>query len=276
MDESVPALLRRHGLRPRKGLGQNFLGDRTLLARIADAAELDSSETVLEIGAGLGTLTRLLAERAGRVIAVEIDARLLPVLHEQVGSLSNVRIVHGDALALDPGELVAPATEYKAVGNLPYYITSALLRHLLEATPRPRLLAVTVQREVAERILAGPGDMSLLSLGVQVYGVPRIVARLPAGAFYPRPQVDSALLRIDVADLPRVGDADVEAIFRLARAGFGQKRKTLRNALRGGLDLPAPYVEHALRAADIDPRRRAETLSLEEWARLAGYLDSGT
>jgi 16S rRNA (adenine1518-N6/adenine1519-N6)-dimethyltransferase len=272
MSESVPALLRRHGLRPRKGLGQNFLGDVALLTRIADAAELTPADTVLEIGAGLGTLTRLLAARAGHVIAVEVDADLAHVLREQVGELPNVRIVQGDVLALDPGELVGPVVEYKVVGNLPYYITSALLRHMLEATPRPCLLVVTVQREVAQRIMAGPGEMSLLALGVQVYGVPRIVAQIPAGAFFPRPKVDSAVLRIDISERPRVGDVDVAALFRLARAGFGQKRKTLRNALRGGLDRPVAEIEQGLRAAGIDARRRAETLDLEEWAELTRHL----
>ncbi len=272
MTETVAALLRRHGLRPRKGLGQNFLGDAGLLARIVDAAELAPSDTVLEIGAGLGTLTRLLASQAGRVVAVEVDSNLVQVLYEQVGDLPNVRIVEGDALALAPGELVGGAADYKVVGNLPYYVTSALLRHLLEAEPRPRLLVVTVQREVAERITAGPGEMSLLALGVQVYGVPRIVARLPAGAFYPPPNVDSAVLRIDVADCPRVKGVGVDAVFRVARAGFGQRRKTLRNALRGGLALPASEVEEGLLAAGIDPQRRAETLSLEEWAWLARHL----
>jgi 16S rRNA (adenine1518-N6/adenine1519-N6)-dimethyltransferase len=272
MTESVPALLRRHGLRPRKGLGQNFLGDVALLTRIADAAELTPIDTVLEIGAGLGTLTRLLAARAGRVIAVEVDAHLVRVLREQVGELPSVRIVQGDVLARDPGELVGAVAEYKVVGNLPYYITSALLRHMLEAKPRPCLLVVTVQREVAERITAGPGEMSLLALGVQVYGVPRIVARIPAGAFYPPPKVDSAVLRIDISDRPRVGNVDVDALFRVARAGFGQKRKTLRNALRGGLHRPAAEIEQGLREAGIDPQRRAETLNLEEWAELTRHL----
>jgi 16S rRNA (adenine1518-N6/adenine1519-N6)-dimethyltransferase len=272
MSESVPALLRRHGLRPRKGLGQHFLGDVALLTRIADAAELTPADTVLEIGAGLGTLTRLLAARAGCVIAVEVDAHLVRVLREQVADLSNVRIVQGDVLALDPGELVGRVAEYKVVGNLPYYITSALLRHILEAKPRPCLLVVTVQREVAQRITAGPGEMSLLALGVQVYGVPRIVVRIPAGAFYPPPKVDSAVVRIDISHRPRVGDVDVDALFRVARAGFGQKRKTLRNALRGGLDRRAVEIEQGLRAAGIDPRRRAETLNLEEWVELTRHL----
>jgi 16S rRNA (adenine1518-N6/adenine1519-N6)-dimethyltransferase len=166
-----------------------------------------------------------------------------------------------------PG-LNLPHLGYKVVANLPYYITSAILRHFLERDPRPRLLVVTVQREVAERIVARPGKMSLLAVSVQFYGQPQIVGRIPAGAFYPSPQVDSAVLRIEVAEhctivLPEAMDETI--YFRVVRAGFSQRRKTLRNALSGGLALPPAQVEGALAEASIDSRRRAETLSLEEW-----------
>jgi len=157
---------------------------------------------------------------------------------------------------------------YKVVANLPYYITSAVLRYLLTAKVKPQLIVVTVQREVAQRMIASPGQMSLLSVSVQFYGRPRIVARIPAGAFYPVPKVNSAVVRIDLDESPTVAVADVDRFFEVVRAGFGQKRKQLRNALAQGLSLPASTVVEALRRADVDEKRRAQTLSLQEWTRV--------
>ena len=273
MSQSVPALLRAHGLRPRKRLGQNFLVDPAALDRIVDAATLDAQEPVVEVGAGVGNLTRLLAGRAGQVVAVEVDGQLVELLREQVSDLPNVQVLHGDVLSIS--DFGFPHLGYVVVGNLPYYITSAILRHFLEGEPRPKRLVVTVQREVAQRIVAGPGDMSLLAVSVQFYGRPEIVARIPAGAFYPAPEVDSAVVRINTGPALRTMLApgvDDRAFFRLVRAGFSQKRKTLRNALSAGLRRSPAEVEALLRQAGIDPRRRAETLSLEEWAELAGAL----
>jgi len=267
---SVQSLLRSHGLRPNKRLGQSFLADPAVLQRIADAADLRPDDAVVEVGAGLGTLTRLLAERAGRVLAVEIDDGLLKVLREQMAGLANVQIVPGDILRVQPFGLTPRG--YKVLGNLPYYITSAILRRFLEQEPRPSLMVTTVQQEVAERIVAGPGEMSLLAVSVQFYGKPRIVSRIPAGAFYPPPEVDSAVLRIDVLEQPAVPGVDEKAFFRAVRAGFGQKRKTLRNSLRAGLVLDAGQVVAALTRAGVDPERRAETLSLAEWGAVVQAL----
>lgn len=271
--ESVPALLRAYGLRPQKGLGQNFLVDEAAMDRIVAAADLSPDDVVIEVGAGLGTLTRRLARHAGRVVAVELDARLVEVLTDRLADLPHLQIIQGDILSLS--DLGVAHLEYKVVGNLPYYITSAVLRHFLEHEPRPRLLVVTVQREVAERIVAQPPHMSLLAVSVQFYGRPRVVARIPAGAFYPPPKVDSAVVRIDVTEQPTIAlhsGLDPTDFFRVVRAGFGQKRKTLRNSLSAGLGVIPTRVEKALELADIDPRRRAETLNLPEWARLACYL----
>lgn len=265
--------LRRHGLRPTRRLGQNFLVDRRALRRIVEAAELEPADTVLEVGPGIGQLTRLLSERAGRVIAVEIDPRLVAALHEELAGCPNVEIVEGDILALDPGALVGGGP-YKVVTNLPYYITSAAIRHLLEAQPPPTLLVLTVQSEVAERITARPGDMSLLSVSVQFYGRPRRIARIPAGAFYPPPKVNSAIVRIDVYPQPPVQVPDRAYFFDVVRAGFGQRRKQLRNSLAAGLQLPTEQVEKALRLAGIDPKRRAQTLSLQEWAAASHELSA--
>jgi 16S rRNA (adenine1518-N6/adenine1519-N6)-dimethyltransferase len=263
----IPELLRTYGLRPDKKLGQNFLIDRSALAQVLEAAEIEAESSVLEIGPGLGSLTRLLARRARRVVAVELDANLLPPLYQVLAPFSNVEIVQGDILAHDPTHLMGEAG-YRVVANIPYYITSALIRHLLEARLKPQRLVLTVQREVAERICATPGDLSLLALSVQVYGAPKIVAHIPAGAFYPAPKVDSAVVRMDLSDRPAMPPADLDAFFRLAKAGFSQKRKTLRNALAGGLHLEKAEASELLETAGIDPMRRAETLSMEEWGRL--------
>jgi 16S rRNA (adenine1518-N6/adenine1519-N6)-dimethyltransferase len=264
---SVPQLLRRYGLRPKKHLGQNFLVDQGSLNKVLQAAALSSEEEVLEIGAGLGNLTVLLAQRVRRVVAVELDADLIPPLTEVVSPFRNVEVVHGDILHLEPSELFKqPSQPFSVVANIPYYITSAILRHLLEGKRRPRQMILTLQQEVAQRICAPGGEMSLLALSIHLYGKPSLVARIPAAAFYPPPKVDSAILRLEVAEQPLL--ADCEVFFRLARAGFSQKRKMLRNALAAGLALSVNQVEDLFTAAHIDPRRRAESLSLGEWGKL--------
>jgi 16S rRNA (adenine1518-N6/adenine1519-N6)-dimethyltransferase len=286
-------LLRRHGLHLKQGLGQNFLADPVHLDRIVAAAELTRDDVVIEVGPGVGTLTARLAAQAGRVVAVELDASLLPALQETLAANDNVTIVQGDILQLDPGQLsmvngqlsIVNEAEiagqlsivnwplnignYKVVANLPYYITSAAIRHFLTATPPPALLVLTVQREVAQRIVAKPPDMSLLAVSVQFYAQPEIVARIPAGAFYPPPKVDSAILRLRPWAQPPVDVPDVDAFFAVARAGFGQRRKQLRNSLRSDPRLRQEQVDSILSQAGIDPHRRAETLMLAEWARLA-------
>lgn len=270
---SISRALHNHGLRGKKWLGQNFLVDPAAVLKIVDAAELTPADTVLEIGPGPGALTTQIAERAGRVIAVEIDADVLPVLRGTLASFENVTLIHGDILEQDIAALVPPP--YKVIANLPYYITSAVLRHLLETRSRPTTLVVTVQREVAQRIVAAPDEMSLLGVSVQFYGRPRIVTRIPPGAFRPVPQVHSAAVHIDCFDPLPWGKVDEELFFRVVRAGFGQKRKQLKNALAHGLSLPLDGVEAALVQAGIDSRRRAETLSVEEWVALSQAFTPG-
>ncbi len=266
----IRKLLHEFDIQPKKSLGQNFLVDQRALERIVEAAELGPEDIVLEIGPGLGTLTRLLAARAGRVVAVELDSRLVEALKKILADLSNVEVIHGDILELDPAALLTRAAgfQYKVVANLPYYITSAILRHLLTAAVKPKLMVVTVQLEVARRIVAEPGDMSLLAVSVQFYGRPRIVARIKAGAFYPSPQVDSAVVRIDLHEQPVVEVDDVDSFFEVVRAGFAQRRKQLRNALAAELGLPTNQVAQALSRAGINPKRRAQTLNIKEWARV--------
>jgi 16S rRNA (adenine1518-N6/adenine1519-N6)-dimethyltransferase len=254
-------------------LGQNFLTDPFHLEQIVAAAELTSADTVLEIGPGSGTLTRLLAAAAGQVIAVELDPKLVHLLRQEYGQLPNLTVIEADILQVEVATLLPDSLPpYKVVANLPYYITSAVLRHLLESTPRPERLVVMVQKEVAQRIVAQPGQMSLLAVSVQFYGQPQIVHRVPAGAFYPPPKVDSAVVRIDIFATPPVPVTDIPHFFRVVKAGFSQKRKQLKNSLGAGLSLPAAVVVTALEQAGIDPTRRAETLSLAEWGRLAAGL----
>lgn len=264
---NAATLLKQHGLRADKKLGQNFLQDPFALESIASAAEIQPTDTVLEVGPGLGSLTRYLAVAARQVIAVELDADLIPPLETITKPYNNVHIVHGDILKISPKELIH-TTDYLVVANIPYYITSAIIRHLLENDLKPRRIVLTIQKEVAERICAQPGDMSLLALSVQVYGQPRVAKRIPANAFFPAPKVDSAVLCVDTYPSPKIQPELLNTFFKLTKAGFSQKRKTLRNSLSSGLHIATVEIEDLLTKAEIDPKRRAETLSIDEWQRL--------
>jgi 16S rRNA (adenine1518-N6/adenine1519-N6)-dimethyltransferase len=263
------ALLKRFGLRADKRLGQNFLQDPSALERIVRAAEIQAEDAALEIGSGLGSLTRYLALAAREVTAIELDPRLILPLRAVVAPYCNVRVLQGDILKTDVSAVVS-RPDYLVVANIPYYITSAIMRHLLEGDParRARRIVLTIQKEVAERVCALPGGLSVLALSVQVYGKPSIAGRIPAEAFYPVPAVDSAILRVDVYPQPLIPAADLSSFFKFIKAGFGQKRKNLRNALSAGLRVKPPQAEAWLKSAGIDPARRAETLSIEEWGRL--------
>ena len=264
---NISGLLRRYNLRPSKGLGQNFLEDNQALQKIMSAANLEPEDEVLEIGPGLGSLTRYLALSARFVTAVELDRKLFPVLESVLAPYKNIRLVQGDILKINPAELIEK-TGYVVVANIPYYITSVVIRHLLETDQRPSRMVLTVQKEVAERICADPGKMNLLALSVQVYGKPAIGEVISAGAFYPQPKVDSAVLCIELYLQPTIPTDKLDIFFTIIKAGFSQKRKTLRNALSGGLRITPGESEDMLKAGSIDPQRRAETLSLEEWGRL--------
>ena len=260
-------LLEKYHLRPHKGLGQNFLSDDTVLSGIADAAGIPEHAAALEVGPGLGSLTRHLAERAERVTAVELDKDLVPVLRKEFADCPNVEIVQGDILEFRPDEYFTDG-DYYVAANIPYYITSAVIRHLLEGKARPKRLALTVQKEVAERICAAPGKLSLLALSVQVYGKADMPMIIPAAAFYPEPNVDSAVVRIELYDEPLIPQEQMDDFFALAKSGFGQKRKTLRNSLSSNLHISGAEAESKLLRTGIDPMRRAETLTIEEWKRL--------
>jgi 16S rRNA (adenine1518-N6/adenine1519-N6)-dimethyltransferase len=271
--------MREYGLKARKGLGQHFLIDESVLKLIGFTAELTPDDVVMEIGPGLGVLTRELAWQAGRVIAVEIDRKLAAALRRSLGSINNISIVNDDILNLAPATLLQNLAEksfalndrpfkYKVVANLPYYITSPVLRHFLEATVKPEAMVVMVQKEVAAAIVAQPGQMSVLSVSVQFYGEPVIADLVPARCFYPEPEVDSAILRINVYAHPPVSVDDTRSFFQLVRAGFSANRKQIVNSLALGLSRPKAEVLALLEASGIAPQRRAETLTLDEWARL--------
>jgi 16S rRNA (adenine1518-N6/adenine1519-N6)-dimethyltransferase len=261
--------LRQSGLKARKGLGQHFLVDDGVLGVILAAAEIKPDDVIVEVGPGLGILTEQLARRASGVIAIELDDKLAALLKKTLASFNNVTIVNDDVLNIEPEELLKrqKGPLYKVVANLPYYITSPVLRHFLTASVKPQAMIVMVQKEVAGAIAAGPGDMSLLSVSVQFYGKPEIVSHVPARSFYPVPEVDSAVLRISLYPEPAVA-VDEGGFFELVRAGFAAPRKQFANSLSQGLGLPKEAVLPFLEKAEIDWQRRAETLSLEEWARL--------
>ena len=270
------ALLRQFGIRPRKRWGQHFLVSARALETLVRTADLSSRDSVLEIGAGLGTLTGALADQAGSVVALEVDPRLLPVL--EMGRRANVRVVAGDALELDLAALFETSADRprKVVANLPYNIAAAVLVRLLEPSLRLSLIVITVQREVAERAVAPPGSRAYgrLSVAVHYRAVPRIVSRVPPGAFLPPPAVESAIMSVTPRPSPAVSVPDEEEFFRIVAAGFGYRRKILMNALARGLGLAPGTVGAACAAARVDPGSRAEDLGLDAFAALARALHS--
>ncbi len=270
-------LLRQFGFKPKKSLGQHFLIDEAVLERILYAAELSPGDVVVEVGPGLGILTEGLARRGAKVIAVELDLKLVALLKKRLAGFQGVKVVHADILRVTPRRLLEgnlPASElakdYKVIANLPYYITSPVLSHFLESQPRPSKMVVMVQKEVGEAIAAA-GKMRLLSVKVQFYSRPTIVAHVPAASFYPPPRVDSVILRLDVYSQPPLiesGVSDVAGFFDMVMHGFSAPRKQLRNSLAHSLGMPPGEVAARLEKAGIEAKRRAETLSLEEWRDL--------
>ena len=272
-------LLRRFDLQARKSLGQHFLIDEEVLKTITSAAELTLTDVIMEVGPGLGVLTRELARQSGWVVAIELDSKLAVILEQSLTPFNNVTIVNEDVLRIDPEALlqeqkakfppiIGSPFSYKVVANLPYYITSPVLRHFLEASLKPQIIVVMVQKEVAEAIVAKPGQMSMLSISVQFYGEPTIISYVPAQCFYPAPEVDSAILKIKLYAQPPVEVTDRESFFELVRAGFSAPRKQIGNSLAQGLGLSKAEILSLLGKASIVSQRRAETLTLGEWVKL--------
>lgn len=253
--------------RAKKSLGQNFLVDSRVRSKILSAANLSTADLVVEIGPGRGFLTRSLVQQAGKVVAVELDEKLAQRLSNSYSNQPNLEVVTNDARNVDVDALVNRST-YKVVANLPYYAAIPILRRFLEADHRPSLMVVMLQREVANVVVAARGKMGMLSVAVQVYGKPRMVCTVPPRAFKPSPKVRSAVIRIDVYPSPAVELGSHLEFFRLVRAGFSAPRKQLRNSLSMGMDLSPSEADFILLASDIDSKRRAQTVTLGEWARL--------
>lgn len=275
---TLKAIMAEHGIRPQHRLGQNFLTDERILDAIVKAAEIGPDDVVLEIGPGLGTLTQRLARKAGRVVAVELDRNLVAILGKTVqAEYPHVDVVYGDAAQIDLQQLLGrylkPSGRAKVAANLPYYVTTPLVMRLLEEALPLDQIVVMVQREVAERMIAPPGgkEYGALSVAVQYYTEPRIVTRVSRGAFLPPPEVDSAVVAMRVRPQPPV-EAPKAAFFRVVKAAFGQRRKTLANALTGGLGLEKERIQAVLERTGIEASRRGETLTLEEFAAVARMI----
>jgi len=267
-------MMEAYELSPKKSLGQNFMHDPNIIEKIATTAEIMPDDTVVEIGPGTGALTARLADAARHVMAIELDDRLQPMLEKRFADTKNVYFVFQDVLKTDVPQLVG-GKDFIVVANVPYYITTQILEHMLENELRPKRLVLTMQYEVAQRICAKPGDMTILAVSVQYYGKPTLVTKINPAVFWPRPGVDSAVLRVDTYESPIVPAPSDKIFFRVVRAGFSQKRKQLRNSIAGGLGLKSAQAQEYLDAAGVDAKRRAETLTLEEWSALSFVIAEG-
>ena len=269
----------KHGFRHSKSLGQNFLSDIHIIEDIVDGSDIEPEDLVIEIGPGMGVLTAAAAERAGKVIAVEIDKKLIPILKETLAEYDNVEIINADIMKTDLTEIVeanrpADGGKVRVIGNLPYYITTPIIMKILEESVPADSITIMMQKEVADRIKAGPGgkDYGALTVAVGFYCTITHVADAPKEVFVPRPKVDSTVIRLDLRKECPVDLIDQKIFFETVKGGFGQRRKTLLNSLTGVRGLPKPEIADALDAAGIDPKRRAETLSLDEFAAVANEI----
>lgn len=270
-------IIKKYNFAFQKRFGQNFLIDGHVIEKIINAAEITKEDTILEIGPGIGTMTQYLAEAAGKVYAVEIDKNLLPVLEETLGEYSNVEVINNDILKVDINELLGPdAGNVKVVANLPYYITTPIIMGLFENHIPAKSITVMVQKEVALRMQSGPGskDYGALSLAVQYYAEPYIVANVPPNCFMPRPNVGSAVIRLTKWDNPPVKVKDEKLMFKLIRASFNQRRKTLQNGINnaGDLNFTKEQVVEALKKMGLSESVRGEALTLEQFANLSDLL----
>ncbi len=255
---------------PKKSLGQHWLKDRSILGAIADEVSLTKDDTVLEIGPGLGTLTSELLRRAGKVVAVEIDGDLARKLPGQFPG-TNIEVIHQDILTFD---LTVLPKGYAVVANVPYYITSKIVQYLVTSNNPPREIVLLIQKEVAERIVAKPGDMSILAISAQIYAEASLGIKVPAEYFTPPPKVDSQVVVLRMRDEPLVSRDNERQFFRIVKAGFAAKRKKLRSSLSGGLQMSKPDIERVLAEVGISPESRAEDLSIEDWVRLMNHFAS--
>lgn len=265
-------------LKAKKSLGQNFLKDESVLRRIIESANLSPEDTVVEIGPGQGALTGLLAEKCKKVIAIELDDRLIPVLQTKFADNDNVEIIHDDILKINLPELVESeklkSANYKVIANIPYYITAPIIRLLLETKYPPREMLLMVQKEVAERVVAKPGEMSILAVSVQYYAEAKFLFTVFKESFDPKPKVDSAIIKITHNLQPATDNKkeEIRKFFRIMKAGFSAKRKTLINNLSASLQLDKKTVEEKLGAIGFSPNVRAQELGVEDWRKLTDLL----
>ena len=271
-------ILQKYNFQFQKKFGQNFLIDPHVLEKIVDAAEITPEDVVLEIGPGIGTMTQYLCERAGKVVAVEIDRNLIPILKDTLKAYENVEIRNEDILKTDIGKIAEEhgGRPLKVVANLPYYITTPILMSLLESRTPIQSITVMIQKEVADRMMSGPGskEYGALSLGVQYYSKPELMANVPPNCFIPRPNVGSAVIRLSIYPEPEVAVKDEKLLFRLIRASFNQRRKTLQNGLANSQELSFSKEEiaEAIASLGVSPTVRGEALSLAQFAALADYF----
>lgn len=261
--------MRAWGVRPSRSKGQNFLLDADVVERIADASGAGPGDRVLEIGPGLGILTEALLRRGATVTAIELDDTLAPRLEAHFRDEAHFRLIHGDATRTDPADLFEPGQFYRIVANLPYGVATVIIRHFLESSQPPSELIVMVQKEVAERMTATEGDLSLLTLAIQLYTEPDYLFTVPKDAFHPAPKVTSAVVRLTTRSEPSLDATSRERLFHLATIAFQQKRKTLLNSLSRGLDLDKAALSTRLDAVGIDGSQRPQALSFDDWLRLA-------
>lgn len=269
---NVKSLLRQFGLHAKKNLGQHFLVDRRVLTKSISAADVGADDVVVEVGAGLGILTEELAKKAKAVVAIEVDQRLAAILSQRFAHLSNVTVVEADVSKVDMTEVVSSAAghgkpKYKVVANLPYFIATTVIWRFLEAEMKPERMVIMVQKEIAQNIVASGEKNGILSISVALYGKPSVISYVKPQSFYPQPEVDSAIVRIDVYERPAL-NVNTEDFFHVVKAGFSNPRKQLRNSLANGLSIPPSKASQFLENAGISPQRRAETLSLEEWGKV--------
>ena len=257
-------------------MGQHFLADSRIASRILDAANLSEDDLVVEIGPGRGALTKRLVERVRRVIAVELDSDLVAALPQRLDTPSNLTCVEADARDVDLAGLIAPDSSYKVVANLPYYAANPIVRRLLESQPKPEVLVVMVQQEVAKNMVAKPGDMGILSVATQFYAKAKMVCSVPPRSFRPPPKVTSAVVRLDVLSSPAAAVANEEDFFTVVRAGFAAPRKQLRNSFSQGLGIEPAAGGKILAEAAIDATRRPQTLNIDEWAQVYRVWERST
>ena len=273
---TIREIKEKYGFKLSKSLGQNFLTDKNIIDKIIDATEITDEDLVIEIGPGIGVLTAEACQKAKRVVAVEIDRNLIPILEDTLSEYNNVEIINQDVLKTDLNKIIEKSgcRRAKVIGNLPYYITTPIIMALLEGGIHADSITIMMQKEVADRIKSNPGTKAYgaLSVAVQYYCTVRNVAVVPKEVFFPAPKVDSAVLRLDLRDEKPVELDDEKMFFRCIKAGFGQRRKTLSNSLIGLGDVTKEEVKSCLEAAGIDEKRRAETLNLDEFAAIANYF----